>query len=193
MEKFETILLVDFFKSFDDSKKNNHKSMNMMVDKFGRDTYHDGDEFCRQGEVADTIGLVISGLFVSSTTDANGKKRVRDLNHPGQNNIVGNWNSILSGNAAVGSITSAGKSILLSISKTDFNGLCVDIPYFNGISRSMINNSRDAKIQLLMNYEGLSKEEKKQKFITDYPSVQEKLTLIEFAQYFNLSKNSYRK
>jgi hypothetical protein len=194
LNEYQKIMFLDIIRAIPGGKDLSEKEEIRIMEPIHFLEFWDGKAYSMEGTVSGGLSFLNTGMFkITNVKTKSCTEKLRDLNFPGYNIMVGNIDSLFSRTPAHTSIHSVGNSTSFGFGYTDIMNLKKDIPCFGGIIFQMIINSLMAHPNLIRSFEGLDKMEKRIQFNMMYPDIAKELTLIQLASLFELSKTTYKK
>lgn len=147
-------------------------------------SYKAKDFFLRTGEIANGLGIVISGLFRTYTENDDGEEITLEFNEP--NTVLISIESYNDRTPAKETIVAMDDSELLHISYDDMLRLYDLVPQWPVICKDVSDFKNNKARQRLLDFQTLSAAERYAKFCKERPFVIQKSPLKHIASYLGI-------
>lgn len=139
----------------------------------------------QEGDVWRHYAFVCQGCLRTYRLDENGNEHI--LKFSIENWWAGDRESLLTGRPSQCFIDALEESVVIMITKENFDKLCQEIPAFNNLVNELLNRTYIASQQRIHANITYTSEEKYRNFIEKYPDITSRVPLHMIASYLGIS------
>ncbi len=151
-----------------------------------------GEIFIFEGKKNDKIGILISGLMISTYTSEKGKEEVsRIYSKENGNIIISNHESFYFETVSTENIKAIEETMLMSLSKGNLNQILSEYPEFEKIAKDISEKSYIRGIERIKEFQSYSGKERIESYYHKYKGLFNRISKQHLSSFLGINRNDF--
>ncbi|KOH46748.1 Crp/Fnr family transcriptional regulator [Sunxiuqinia dokdonensis] len=176
------------------SKIFDHSTLNQLKKYFAKQapiSVKKGETFLAYGEPNQKLGILLDGLMYATYVSENGQEWISRFFYTPDNAIVSSHDSFLSGDNSVEAIRAYEDSLLIFITKTEFDQMLASSSELQALVRRMAEESYVNAMKRVHMLQSLTASQRVKRFVKEHGDLVSRVQRQHIASYLGIHRNIF--